>query len=138
MPSLRVFAQCSKGYLVDDDWKLVEIEPETVETNGNGHHANGVEPSVEFVMGNNGHAANGAGHHDESEPQQTRFSWAEFMAEEPVKPKGRGRKAEPSSLSLFDWGARPGTGAGGGVGRPVCRLGGRGALDWNAAGAATV
>ncbi len=28
------------------------------------------------------------GHHDEApEPQQTLFSWAEFMAEEPVKPK---------------------------------------------------
>lgn len=25
------------------------------------------------------------------EPQQSLFSWAEFMAEEPVKPKGRGR-----------------------------------------------
>ena len=25
------------------------------------------------------------------------------MAEEPVKPKGRGRKAQPATLSLFDW-----------------------------------
>ena len=27
--------------LVDEDWKLVEVEPETVSVNGNGHHANG-------------------------------------------------------------------------------------------------
>ena len=33
----------------------------------------------------------------------TLFSWAEFMAEEPVKPKGRSRKAQPASTSLFDW-----------------------------------
>ena len=25
------------------------------------------------------------------------------MAEEPVKPKGLGRKAQPASTSLFDW-----------------------------------
>ena len=51
---------------------------------GSGHHANG-----------NGHATvevNGNGHSDEApEPQQTLFSWAEFMVEEPVKPKSRKR-----------------------------------------------
>ena len=61
-----------------------------------GHHANG-----------NGHAAvevNGNGHSDEvPEPQQSLFSWAEFMAEEPVKPKGRGRKPQPAAASLFEW-----------------------------------
>ena len=61
-----------------------------------GHHANG-----------NGHAAvevNGNGHSDEvPEPQQSLFSWAEFMAEEPVKPKGRGRKPQPAATSLFEW-----------------------------------
>ena len=31
------------------------------------------------------------------------FTWAEFVAEEPVKPKGRGRKPHPASTSLFDW-----------------------------------
>ena len=31
------------------------------------------------------------------------FSWAEFMAEEPVKPKGRGRKPQPAAASLFEW-----------------------------------
>ncbi len=47
---------------------------------------------------------NGNGHHDEApEPQQSLFSWAEFMAEEPVKPKGRGRKDQPASLSMFEW-----------------------------------
>ena len=61
---------------------------------GTGHHANG-----------NGHAAVPVnGHHDEApEPQQSLFSWAEFMAEEPVKPKGRSRKAQPAAASLFDW-----------------------------------
>ena len=47
---------------------------------------------------------NGNGHSDEApEPQQTLFSWAEFMAEEPVKPKGRKRKAQPVTLSMFEW-----------------------------------
>ena len=80
-----VFAQArdaeasAEEYLVDDDWKAVEIEPEAVEVNGNGHS-------------------------DEApEPQQSLFSWAEFMAEEPVKPKGRGRKAQPAAASLFEW-----------------------------------
>ena len=110
---------------MDDGWKLVKVEPEAVKVNGNGtnghHDAGGIGPSVELVLGSghtanghghvpanvngNGHApvpVNGNGHHDEAEePQQTLFSWAEFMAEEPVKPKGR--KAQANSLSLFDW-----------------------------------
>ena len=62
---------------MDDGWKSVEV------------HTNG---------------ANGNGHADEApETQQSLFSWAEFMAEEPVKPKGRSRKAQPASTSLFDW-----------------------------------
>ena len=28
---------------------------------------------------------------------------AEFMAEEPVKPKGRGRKPQSATLSMFEW-----------------------------------
>ena len=48
--------------------------------------------------------ADGNGHHDEAdEPQQTLFSWAEFMAEEPEKPKRRGRKPQPASMSMFEW-----------------------------------
>ena len=31
------------------------------------------------------------------------FSWAEFMAEEPVKPKGRSPKPQPATLSMFEW-----------------------------------
>ena len=106
--------------LVDDGWKPVEIGAEAVAVNGNGHHANGngheaIGPTVELVPVNgrhangngNGHApapvnGNGNGHHDEApEPQQSLFSWAEFMAEEPVKPKGR--KTQAPSLSLFEW-----------------------------------
>ena len=37
------------------------------------------------------------------EGQQSLFSWAEFMAEEPVKPKGRSRKPQPAAASLFEW-----------------------------------
>ena len=117
-----VFAQArdaeatAEEYLVDEDWKAVEIEPEAVNgngANGNSHHANGIGPTVELVLGNghangNGHAAipaNGNGRLDDEadEPQQSLFSWAEFMAEEPVKPKGRGGKTRAPSLSLFEW-----------------------------------
>ena len=109
-----VFAQArdaeavAEELLVDEGWKAVEVEPAAVEThrNGNGHAANGVEPSVELVMGN-GHAAvpvNSNGHHDGApETHQSLFSWAEFMAKELVKPKARSRKLKGSSPSLFDW-----------------------------------
>ena len=114
----EVFAQArdaeaaSEEFLVDDDWKIVEVEPEAAPANGNGHHADGIGPTVELVLdtghvsaNGNGHAAVPVnGHHDEApEPQQTLFSWAEFMAEEPVKPKGRGRKPQPAAASLFEW-----------------------------------
>ena len=118
----EVFAQArnaeseAKELLVDDGWKVVEVEPEAVAVNGNGHHdADGIGPTVELVQVNGRHAkgngnghtpapVNGNGHSDEApEPQQSLFSWAEFMAEEPVKPKGRGRKAQPATASLFDW-----------------------------------
>ena len=115
----EVFAQArdaeasAEEYLVDDGWKPVEVEPEAVDVNGNGHHADGIGPTVELVLdtghyaNGNGHAAvevNGNGHSDEApEPHQSLFSWAEFMAEEPVKPKGRKRKAQPATLSMFEW-----------------------------------
>ena len=118
-----VFAQArdaeavGEELLVDEGWKAVEVEPTVVEMhrNGNGHAANGVEPTVELVLGNGRHAngngagraaapVNGNGHHEEAdEGQQSLFSWAEFMAEEPVKPKGRSRKPQPASTSLFEW-----------------------------------
>ena len=69
----------SEDYLMDDGCKLFEVEPKAV-------------------------VVKGIGHHDEApEPQQSLFSWAEFMAEEPVKLNGRSRKAQPPSLSLFEW-----------------------------------
>ena len=47
---------------------------------------------------------NGNGHQDEAEePQQSLFSWAEFMAEEPVKPKRRNGKPQPATISMFEW-----------------------------------
>ncbi len=121
----QVFAQArdaeasAEELLVDDGWKAVEIEPESVAVNGNGngHHANGhddlfgVGPTVELVPSNghgngNGHApapVNGNGHHDEEpEQQQSLFSWAEFMAE-PVKPKRRNGKPQAASMSMFEW-----------------------------------
>ena len=89
------------------------MEPEAVSVNGNGHHAGGIGPTVELVPVNaqhangNGHATvevSGNGHSEEApEPQQTLFSWAEFMADEPVKPKGHSRKAQPATLSMFEW-----------------------------------
>ena len=95
-----VFAQArdaeaaSEEFLVDDGWKVVEVEPEAAPANGNGNcHA----PAP--VNGN----CHGRLDDEADEPQQSLFSWAEFMAEEPVKTKGRGRKAQPASTSLFDW-----------------------------------
>ena len=46
----------------------------------------------------------GNGRHDKpAEGQQSLFSWAEFLAEEPAQPQSRNGKARPSSLSLFEW-----------------------------------
>ena len=96
--------------LVDDGWKVVEIEPEAIAVNGNGNgngHHDGFDigPTVELVPANGRHAnGNGANGHDDDEadePQQSLFSWAEFMAE-PVKPKRNG-KPQPASLSMFEW-----------------------------------
>ena len=117
-----VFAQArdaeaaAEEYLVDGDWKVVEVEPDAAVVNGNGHrsngngHGDGIEGTVELVLGNshhanaNGNGANGNGHHEEpAEGQQSLFSWAEFLSEEPVKPRGRNGKAKPAAASLFDW-----------------------------------
>ncbi len=106
--------------LVDDGWKAVEIEPETVPVNG--HQANGhddpfgIGPAVELIpvdghtpANGNGHApvpVNGNGHHGDGEAggtQQSLFSWAEFMAEEQTGPKRRNGKPRPASLSMFEW-----------------------------------
>ena len=90
-----VFAQArdAEELLVDEGWMAVEVEPTVVETHRNGNGAGRAAVSV-----------NGNGRHEEAvKGQQSLFSWAEFMAEEPVKPKGRGRKAQPAPPSLFDW-----------------------------------
>ena len=102
-------ASDAEELLVDVDWRPVEIEPEAVEANGNGHHANGnghhedfdIGPTVEVVPVN-GH--NGNGHHEDAdEPQRSLFSWAEFIAAEPARPKGRRGKPQPASMSIFEW-----------------------------------
>ena len=74
---------------------------------GNGHHADADAKGK-------GNGANGDGHHSlprtgygeepaPAEGQQSLFSWAEFLAEEPVKPRGRNGRAKPAAASLFDW-----------------------------------
>ena len=113
----QVFAQArnveseAETLLVDDGWK--QVEPEAIPVNGNGHSANGnghddlfgIGPTVELapvpVTGN----GIGNGQHDDEaeEPQQSLFSWAEFMVSEPVKPKGRNGKSQPASMSMFEW-----------------------------------
>ena len=108
--------------LVDEDWKSLEVEPEVVPVNGNGtnghgdsHGSDSFGPTVELapvfghLPGGNGNGSstvngNGHGHNNEAdEPQRSPFSWAEFMAEETSQPKRRGRKAQPASMSMFEW-----------------------------------
>ena len=125
-----VFAQArdaeasAEEFLVDDGWQAVEITPERepltaevhVNGNGNGHH-HALETTVELVLGSDHHAngngnghhslsstGNGNGHHAEpAEGQQSLFSWAEFLAEEPTRPRGRNGKPKTASASLFQW-----------------------------------
>ena len=82
----EVFAQArnaeseAEELLVDDGWKVVEIEPETISVNGNGHHANGgdaigIGPTVELVPVNGHTNGNGNGHHEErTAPEAPRSS----------------------------------------------------------------
>ena len=115
----RAVEASAEELLVDEGWKTLDVEPEVNGSNGNGrHNATGIEQTVELVLENghhtngngNGHAdvpinGNGANdlHPEVPEPQKALFSWAEFMTEEPVKPKGRSRKPQPASASLFAW-----------------------------------
>ena len=64
----------------------------------NGRHANGNGHAPAPVNGNGSN-----GHHDEDPPPPSLFSWAEFMAEEPVKTNGRKGKPQPATLSMFEW-----------------------------------
>ena len=96
--------------LVDESWRPVEVEPEAVVVNGNGHHASGhddpfgIGPTVELSPVNGHTPANGNGYYEEAEEsQRTLFSWSEFMAEEPVKPKSRNGKSQAATLSMFAW-----------------------------------
>ena len=104
--------------LVDDGWKAVEVEPEAIPVNGsgNGHGSDIFGPTVELfpesgqTVNGNGHSpvpanGNGAGgrHDEDPEPQRSLFSWAEFMADEPVKPKPKNGKPQPATLSMFEW-----------------------------------
>ena len=125
-----VFAQArdaeasAEEFLVDDGWKSVAgRRRRQSRVNGNSHHTNGdgfdiIGPTVETGGGqqrcpptgngnSDGHAAvpaNGNGHHEEpAEGQQSLFSWAEFLAEEPGKSKGNSRKPQPAAASLFEW-----------------------------------
>ena len=128
-----VFAQArdaeasAEEFLVDDGWQAPDTEPELepvavevhVNGNGNGHH-DALETTVELVLGNDSHAnGNGNGHHslpstgngsnghgqqeEPAEGQQSLFSWAEFLADEPVRPNGRNGKSKTASASLFQW-----------------------------------
>ena len=116
----EVFAQArdaettAEEYLVDDGWKAIKAEPETVPVNGNGRHdAIGIGPTVDLFPANrhapaNGNGANGKGHQDNkaSEPSASGgslFSWAEFLVEEPVGSRGRKSKPQSATLSMFEW-----------------------------------
>ena len=100
--------------LVDDGWKAVGVEPEILGVNGNvangnGHHDasslprtgyGGIGQTVELVLEYGDANGNGNGHHEEApEPQQSLFSWSEFMTQEPVKSKGK----QPATISMFEW-----------------------------------
>ena len=62
---------------MDELWRPAKIEPETVEINGNGHHDKA------------------------GEPQQSLFSWAEFMAEQELwtLPHFLSHNAKPAASS---------------------------------------
>ena len=121
----EVFAQArdaeseAEELLVDDGWKTVEVESETVPVNGNGKHANAhhaidaIGPTVDLFPVNrhapaNGDGATGNGHHDSRAPEPSAsggslFSWAEFLIEEPVGSRGRKSKPQSATLSMFEW-----------------------------------
>ena len=111
-----VFAQArdaageAEELLVDDDWGPVEVDPEAVEVNGNGNGQGSdiFGPTIELVRVD-GHAPvlvsgdSANGNHDDDESQRSLFSWAEFMDEEPSKPKRCKSKLQPASMSMFEW-----------------------------------
>ena len=90
----------AEEFLVDDGWKAVE---------GTGGRRGQRErtttdftpsstPSNWFDNGRRPRNGNGNGQCDEpAEGQQSLFSWAEFLAEEPAQPRGRNGKAKTAS-----------------------------------------
>ncbi len=87
----RVAAQPEQR-LVDDDWRRRGPEPEPlVVALPTDRRA---EPLVELVPC--------GGHHGLPRPQQSLFTWAEFMHEQPQPSKRRGRKPQPGYRSLFE------------------------------------
>ena len=88
----QVAAQAEQ-LLVDADWQLPAPEPETLVSAlpSDGE----VAPVVELVPC--------ANNHGQQEQQQSLFSWTEFLADQPERPKPRGRNPRPSGPSLFDW-----------------------------------
>ena len=60
--------------------------------------------AIDFQMGGSVRHANRNGCGNEvDEPQQTSFSWAEFIAAGPVGPRCRKSKPQPATASLFEW-----------------------------------
>ncbi|MDE2823000.1 MAG: hypothetical protein OXK79_05795, partial [Chloroflexota bacterium] len=78
----------AEEYLVDDGWQAVDVEPVVFDA---GHDWPVPGESVTEPDG------------PDREAQQMLFSWAEFMADGPVKPRRRSRKPQPASLSMFEW-----------------------------------
>ena len=80
--------------LVDEGWHAVEVEaePEPVAV---GADRNGTTPAEETPWSN--------GHEEAPGTQQSLFSWAEFMAEMPVKRPRKNGKPKPATLSMFEW-----------------------------------
>ena len=101
---------------MDDGWQAVEAEPELapvaveVHVNGNGRngHHDAPVPTEALVptngLSSTGNGSIGNGHHEEpAGGQQSLFSWAEFLADEPAQPRGRNGKPKPAAASLFQW-----------------------------------
>ena len=85
----------SEELLVDAGWHAREAEQEiVVEESRNGSNGTGAFVKVAAA---NGHSAG------KDETQQSLFSWAEFMAEEPAKPSRKNGKAKPATMSMFEW-----------------------------------
>ena len=77
--------------LVDDDWHGVEPGPQLVALPSGGD----LEPAL--APAPSGHLP------AEPDPQQSLFSWAEFLTEPDEQPKRGGRRSGQTGPSLFDW-----------------------------------